>query len=355
MARSRAAPIPLTVVVGPLGAGKTSLINRVLLHPGFADSAVILNEFGATRLDGGRVERAEDGIVSLGSGCICCTVRGALVDAFERILRGLDNGRLGAVSRMIVEADAAADPAAIVATVARHPYLSLRIRPDGIVAVVRGAGAAAALAASAATARQVAAADVVAVSGTDAAGVDALRPLLALNPAAAIVDGATVPPAALVGHGRFDPATGEPEVRAVATDSAPPDFGRSGEAARINAFTVVRQRPVPAVVLDLFLDYLAALQGPNLIRVRGVVAVEEGSAVAVDGIGASFSPPVLYQPAPGQATQTQLAVVARDLDAATFSGYLDAFMNEPRVDTPDRAALADNPLAVTGFSARAGR
>ncbi len=89
MARARKKPIPVTVVAGPRGAGKTTLINRLLGEPAFANTAVILNDFGEVALAGTIVETAADGYIALGSGCVCCSVRGALTDSLENLLRDL--------------------------------------------------------------------------------------------------------------------------------------------------------------------------------------------------------------------------------------------------------------------------
>src|SRR5207302_11005259 len=85
------APIPLTVLSGFLGAGKTSLLNRLLKDPALSEAAVIINEFGDIGLDHLLVEHVEDGVMLLSTGCLCCTMRGDLVNTLEKLLRGLDN------------------------------------------------------------------------------------------------------------------------------------------------------------------------------------------------------------------------------------------------------------------------
>ena len=347
MARARKKPIPITIVVGPTGAGKTTLINRLLEDAAFAHTAAILNDFGAVALRNAIVETAAEDYFSLGGGCVCCSVRGALTDGLEKLLRDLDNGRLPAIGRVVIEADAAADPAAILGAIARHPYLSLRFTADGIVAVLDASTAGTVLARRADTVRQVAMADVIALTR---GSVPALR---ALNPHAGIVDAASAAPPVFLDHGDFDPATGD------LTAWLGPDVSTAtkgeGEAARVAAFTVARDTTIPLVALDRFLEYLAFMQGQNLIRVRGAVATGDGETVVVDGIGGFFYPPLILDcPAAASGPAVRFTVIARDLPQATFEGYLDAFLNEARVDTPDRTALTDNPLAIAGFSARRG-
>jgi G3E family GTPase len=345
MAGARKQPIPFTVIVGPTGAGKTTLINRLLRDPSFEHTAVILNDFGPVSLETSLVEKAEDDFISLGSGCVCCAVRGALTDGLERLLRAVDNGRTPAIGRVIIEADAAADPAAILAAVARHPYLSLRFSTGGIVAVL-GYNADIALAGRADTVRQVAMADALILASSTAR--DALA---ALNPNAAIFDAASVRPAQLIGYGRFDA-----DLDAwLGSERTGPAMRPAGEAGRIHSFAVTRPHAIPIAALDHFLDYLAALQGQNLIRVRGAVATSADETIVIEGFGGFFYPPRILDRAPQRPVEVRFVVIARDLDRTTFETYLDAFLNEARIDTPDCRALTESPLAIAGFSARSGR
>jgi G3E family GTPase len=326
MARARKTPIPITLVAGPRGAGKTTLINRLLTTPEFANTAVILNDFGEVALAGAVVETLEDGYIALGAGCVCCEVRGALSDGLENLLRDLDNRRVAAIGRVVVEVGELADPAAVVAEVLRHPYLSLRFVPDGIVAVSDGAAGER----RPETLRQIAMADVVVVRG-DAAAIATINPR--------VRDASVVTPADVTGYRAFD---------VEGTDVAEWLAVPAGKFA----FTVERRREISLSALERLLEYLVALQGPNLIRVHGAVASSPEDTVIVESIGGIFYPPVILD---RPADATRFSVIAIGMDGATFERYLDAFLNEARVDLPDRDALTANPLAIAGFSARSGR
>src|SRR5262249_33232504 len=127
--------VPITVLTGFLGAGKTSLLNRLLAEAALADAAVLINEFGEIGIDHLLVREVRDGIVMLTSGCLCCTVRGDLVNALESLLRDLDNGCLS-LGRVLLETTGLADPAPVLQTLMTHPYLVMRLRLDGVIAVV---------------------------------------------------------------------------------------------------------------------------------------------------------------------------------------------------------------------------
>jgi hypothetical protein len=220
--------------------------------------------------------------------------------------------------------------------------LSLRFAVDGIVAVL-GEDAAEVLATRPDIGHQVAIADVVAVRG--ATGIP--------NGTALVLDPATAAPALFTGHGPFDPETGD-------LDTWPGVFhaeraqNLNGAAAEIQSFEVRRAAVFPPGTLDRFLEYLVALQAPRLIRLRTATALGSSDVMVAESYGTFFLPPFIVAREDAAAFGLRFVVSARDFDEATFTAYLDAFLNETRTDRPDRQALTENPLAIAGFSARRG-
>jgi G3E family GTPase len=374
-----AEPIPLTVLTGFLGAGKTSLLNRLIHDPALADTAVIINEFGEVGLDHLLVKPIRDGVVLLQSGCLCCTLRGDLVDALEQLLRDLDNGR-AVFRRVILETTGLADPAPVLQTAMAHPYLVLRYRLDGVISVVDAVNGAATLDAHMESVKQVAVADRIVLSKTDlvaapenararAALASRLR---ALNPAAPILDAAAgeATPERLLGCGLFDPNRKIPDVaRWLAAEayaesesrlSAPPDevhdhdhhhhdVNRHDE--RIRAFSFASEAAIPSAMLEMFLDLLRSVHGPNLLRLKGIVKLAEtpDRPVVVHGVQHVFHPAVQLPGWPDNDRSTRIVLITRDLDPAAVRRLFDAFIGAGAApDQPDRAALVDNPLVPFG-------
>jgi G3E family GTPase len=214
--------------------------------------------------------------------------------------------------------------------------------------------------------KQVAVADRIVLTKTDLLdsperreGKDRLLARLrALNPAAPILDAAAgqATPDALLNCGLFDPDRKLPDVkRWLAEDAYAGDQGHHHHDVnrhddRIRAFSFATETPIPAATLDMFLDLIRSLHGPNLLRLKGVVQLAETpeQPLVIHGVQHVMHPPARLPDWPDDDRRTRIVLITRDLDPAAITGLFEAFLGAGAVDRPDRAALLDNPLIPFG-------
>ena len=335
--------IPVTLLTGFLGSGKTTVLNHVLKEPGMAATAVIVNEFGEIGLDHLLVERSSEDVVLLNSGCLCCTVRGDIVDTLTNLFVDRVKAKVPYFTRVAIETTGLADPAPILHTLMTDPIVAVRYMLDGVVTTVDAVNGAGTLDKQPEAVKQAAVADRLLLTKSDLAE-PAVRQamegrLKVLNPSAPIVPVAqgAVDPALLFNIGFYDPVTKSADVRRWLRDEAfesrddhehehlHPDVNRHDD--RIRAFCITRERPISWDALSAWLDTLATMRGDDLLRLKAIVALSDrpDQPVVLHGVQHLFHPPVLLPEWPSEDRRTRMVFITRDLPREAIEATLNAF------------------------------
>jgi G3E family GTPase len=342
--------IPVLVVTGFLGAGKTTLLRRLLGDPAWADSAVIVNEFGEVALDHALVAASEDTLVSLSTGCLCCAARGDLAETLLDLRRRRDAGTVPRYARVVVETSGLADPAPILHAMATDPAVAAAYRVLSVVALVDALHGEAALDRHPEARRQAMLADRLLLTKADlapggAAAASLVARLRALNPAAPVLSAThgDVPPEWLLAPG----AHADSEPGALAAWLAA--MGHAAEhSPGLAAAAIEREAPLAAAALALWMQGMAEHAGGRLLRLKGVVRLAEapGRMLAVHAVGHVAHPPQWLRDWPGGDRRSRLVVIGQGIPRH-FPARLLAAIEAEVAD--EAAAAARAPADVRGL------
>lgn len=346
--------IPVTLLTGFLGSGKTTVLNHLVRQPEMTDALVIINEFGDMALDHMLVAHStENLVIELDSGCVCCSIRGDLVKTLRDITWRFSRDGRRQFQRVLVETTGLADPAPIIQTLMTHPQVAPKYRLDGVVATVDFTSGMHTLDHHPQSVKQAAMADVLLLTKADLVTAEhrqRLRHRLEeINPAASRWEtlNGEIEAVKLLGHGllsasgkaadvarwlkeeTYSSASVQPVVRrsqagdlssvphekvahASATHKHDHELNRHDD--HIKAFCFAIDDPIPHETLAAWLEMLMGFVGSNILRIKGILNVE-GSAlpIVIHGVQHVFHPPTTLPAWPSDDRRSRLVFITHDV------------------------------------------
>jgi G3E family GTPase len=324
----RGARIPVVVVTGFLGAGKTTLVRHFLESEAGRGTALIVNEFGEAGIDDVLLRASADETRLLGNGCLCCNVRSDLQVALRRLISERERGLVPHFQRVVIETSGLADPEPILSSFATDRALGGEYHIEAVIAVADAVNGLAALDQFPEARRQAILADTIAVTKTDLVSLETCERLLVrlreFNPRASILTAQHGKAAAEI----FVAGEGSLAFRAEAT------IAEARHSDNINSFTLVWQQPLSWPVVARAMDTLLALRGSDILRAKGILNIEGcNGPVVVQFVQHLAHPPVELQAWPDADRRSRLVFVVRDIAEAEVRALFDAVqaLNTPRI------------------------
>lgn len=317
------APIPVTLVTGFLGSGKTTLVNRILAERGEEKIAVIENEFGNASIDHALLAHEAE-VVEINDGCVCCSVRGDLIRILGDFARRADAGEMR-LDRVLIETTGLADPAPVIQTFFADPFIHAHFRLDAMLTVLDAEHAMRQLDAHEAAREQVAFADVLLIGKRDLADEKQfsglVQRLIRINPRAVIhaLSHGDVPMNVIVDVNAFN-LTSLLEI-----DPGFLDEAHHHHHDDIAAFVYRSERAFDEDRLQNFMAHTIARHHPDLLRYKGILNLAgEPHQVALQGVHmTAYGDRVRPWPV-GAPRASTLVFIGRNLPEAELRAGLDA-------------------------------
>ena len=319
---------PVNLITGFLGSGKTTLLQRLLADPALADAAVLINEFGEVGLDHHLLERIDETMVLLASGCLCCTIRGELSAAIKDLLSKRDRGVVPVFRRLLVESSGLADPFPILSTVQADPVLRHHFRLGNVITTVDAVNGLR----RRESIKQVAVADRLVLTKTDLApDCEALvAELRQLNPDAPLLRAAEQE----IEAGALLDAAPRSPLRAFPAASSPPH-------GSVHAFALTFEGALDWTMFGVWLTMLLHRHGEKVLRVKGILNVAgSDTPVAVHGVQHLVHPPVHLAAWPDADRSSRLVFIVDGLGREAIERSLMAFLGNPLISSPVKWEVA---------------
>jgi G3E family GTPase len=313
--RPRGARLPVSIVNGVLGAGKTTLIRALLESPEGANTAIVVNEYGEIGIDNALLRGSSDATVLLGNGCMCCLARSDLQETLRTLFADRARGAVPSFQRVIIETSGLADPGPLLQTFASDRALGQEFHLQAMVAVIDAPNGARNLASAPEAREQIALADRIVLTKTDLADpTDLLARIAEL----------TAAPAERAVNGVIDPAYLLDERLGLAARISEHDHAHA-HSHGIDSFAIVLDRPLRWPAFEQAMAVLTALRGPDLLRVKGIVAVEGvNGPVVVHAVQHTAHRPIELETWPDDDRTSRLVFITRGIGRSEVENLLAA-------------------------------
>ncbi len=342
-------PVPVSIITGFLGSGKTTLLNRMLQGEGLANSLVIINEFGEIGIDHLLVSTPNENMRLLSNGCLCCEVRGDLVETLADAARQRVAGSIPAFDRVIVETTGLADPVPLVQTVVSDRDVSPSYRLDSVITMVDAVNALSQIDQQPESVKQIAVSDLLLISKSDiaAAGqVESVKERVrGINGSVEVleVERGDIDPRLLFGRGAVSEETSASRLErwlghaATCTLDHHEHCGhghghhQGNEHAaprhddRVQTFSIVLDTPATTRSFTVWLTMLASFRGVNLLRVKGIVNVEERPLV-INAVQSILHEPIELKHWPSEDHRTRIVFIVRELDRGDLERTVETLL-----------------------------
>jgi len=322
--------LPVLLLTGFLGSGKTTLLNSWLASPELENAAVVVNEFGEIGIDHALIASSNDNTIELSTGCLCCTVRGDLVDTLRELNEKRERGEVRAFDRLVIETTGLADPAPVIQALMTSP-VARRFRLRQVVTTVDAVNGAATLDRHKESVKQAAVADEIVLTKADLPGaqIAALEGRLRrLNPGARLhrsSPAAMLAPSQLAAADIYEPGAKGSDVAAWLNADAYGDAHQHGHGhhhhhdvnrhdAEIGSFTLTFEEPLHWEHVAHWLDALVMAHGDDLLRVKGIVSVVgRDHPIVVHAVQRLFHPPAMLAEWPDGKRSSRIVFITRNI------------------------------------------
>ena len=317
--RERGSRLPVTIVTGFLGAGKTPLVRQFLTTPEGRGTALVVNEFGSVGIDDALLRESTEEVTLLGNGCLCCNTRSDLQIALRRLVADRDRGKVPHFGRVLIETSGLADLSPILQTFSTDRALGGEFAIEVVLTLVDAVNGLRNLERMPEARKQAILADRLVVSKIDLADSRTKKKLAAklkaLNPRADIdlaLDG-EIDPRHLIESGQD------------ATSRRSGFVAEASHSDGIESFVIREKKPLEWPVLQRALDTLISLRGPDLLRIKGLLNLKGAKGpVVFQAVQHLIHPPVELAAWPDKDHSSRLVFITRGVSERQVRDLLAA-------------------------------